>query len=302
MADPVIVRIESASPSIGTDPVLKILVQSWRLILTSVVLGAAIAVALSLVMTPMYRASVLAAPSEAGGLQSALGGLGGGLGGIASLAGLAVSGGPTVETARALLESRSVLRKVIHQHDLLPVLFPDRWDTDKSDWSVDDPADVPTLDDGADRFLESNLSVEFDAVTGQTTVSVELPDPVTAAAVANDIVAQVNRSMRDKTVADADAIIALLERELTKSGIVEIRQSLAKLIEEQIKYSAVARAREDFAFTVLDPAVVPNSKDVYWPNPVLMGVFGSVVGFLGGFAVAVALLIWRGSGRRGARD
>lgn len=248
---------------------------------------------LGLSLTPMYRATALAVPADSGPLNSVMGGATGALGGLASLAGLSMSGGSNTEAARALLESRQVISSVVETRALLPQLFPERWDANARKWSVTDPAEIPTLDDGAKRFIEHRLLVEFDAVNGQARVSVDWEDPSTAAELANEIVAEVNKVLREKAGRNATSALALLNRELATTDAVEVRDAIYKLIQEQLKYSVLSRAREEFALTVLDPAIPPNRNDVHWPRMDLMIVAGAFVGFLLGCFFSLAALVLR---------
>ena len=55
------------------------------------------------------------------------------------------------------------------------------------------------------------------------------------------LVERVNRDLRQRAIAEADASIAYLNSELAKTSVVELRESLYRLLENQTKTIMFAR-------------------------------------------------------------
>jgi hypothetical protein len=240
-------------------------------------------------MTPKYRAEVVMVPVKADDSRAALASMVGQLGGLASLAGVSLGGGGNKDEYLQYLQSNAFTARFIEDEKLLPVLFADRWDANNNRWDVDDPADVPTLADGVRLFERSVRAVQEDRRTGVVTLAVVWKDRELAARWANLLVERVNRDLSERAIAESDASVRYLEGELAKTSVLELRDSIYRLIENQIKTVMLANVRQEYAFKVIDPAVAPDVDDVVRPKKLAMiligGVFGGAIGLL--------LVLWR---------
>ena len=70
--------------------------------------------------------------------------------------------------------------------------------------------------------------------------------------------------------------------------MVGVQQAIYRLIEEQINTVMLANVREEYAFKVIDPAVVPDIDQYEWPKRALILVLGAGLGLL--FALMIALV------------
>ena len=117
----------------------------------------------ALISTPIYRAELMMVTADEE--QSSLfgsGGMGGNLGGLASLAGIAVnSTSQNVNTALAILGSRSFTEEYIVEKNLMPILFDHKWDEEKLVWKTNSFFPIfkdqkpPTLSDGYRKFKKT---------------------------------------------------------------------------------------------------------------------------------------------------
>jgi uncharacterized protein involved in exopolysaccharide biosynthesis len=269
-----------------------LLAVAWRkrlLVLACVVLCAALATAAAFMMTPKYRAQVVMVPVKGDNVSGALSGALGQLGGLASLAGVSLPGGGNKDENLSFLTSRDFLARFIQEENLLPVLFDKRWDGSRGKWDVDDPEDIPTISDGV-RFLDEHVrSVQEERRTGIITLSILWKDRELAARWANLMVERANRDLRQRAIRDADASKEYLSRELGKTDVVELRQSIYRLIESQIKTIMLASVRPEYAFKVIDPAVAPDPTDRVRPKRLAMIVLGA----LAGGTVALIVIGWQ---------
>lgn len=229
-----------------------------------------------------FKADTLVAPYDSSqGNGGGLAQLAGSLGGLASLAGVNLSGGGDKDVSIATLQSRDLILGLIKDENLLPVLFADQWIEDKKAWDVDDPKDAPTLLDGYDLFQKKILKVNEDKKTGLVTLEIEWTDPEQAAHWANEMVRRANAELQKKAVDDSDRHIAYLENQIQQTSLVDMRQSIYSLLENELKTAMVAKGNDQYAFKVIDPAVVPEKK--VWPKRALI----LVLGFMGGLFFAI---------------
>ena len=243
---------------------------------------------LSFLISPVYTASVLMQPvsnEESGGLQAKLASQ---IGGLASIGGLSLGGDTSVEESIATIKSRVFTATFIKENNLLPILFEDDWDNElqafkKPHWLRVEVARLKARFQGKE-FDESQLGKPsswkafkvFDELRnvgrskkeGLVTLSVTMKDPALAAEWANAMVALVNRQLRLRDAVEAQKSIAYLNKEIEKTNLVNLRETLYHLIEEQTQIAMLTNVREDYVFKVIDPAVVPEEKSA--PNRVLL--------------------------------
>jgi uncharacterized protein involved in exopolysaccharide biosynthesis len=224
--------------------------------------------------TPIYRSSAVLAPVNAnysaGGLSSALGQLGG----LASLAGINIDTRDSrIEEALAILRSREFIEKFIADHNLLPVLFPEKWDAHGERWSVP-AAKAPTPWKGYKRFIGSVLNIDRDKKTGLIAVSIDWQDRDRAAAWANEIVERANTEMRVRALDEAAASVRYLEEEREKTQFVDSRTAINHLIESQINKKMLATVTKEYVFRVVDQALPADTADIFRPRKLLLVIFG----------------------------
>jgi uncharacterized protein involved in exopolysaccharide biosynthesis len=256
--------------------------QRW-LVIGVTAFVAIVSIIVALLLTPIYRADATLAPVKAADTS----GLAGQLGGLASLAGIRL--GPATEDTNALavLKSRAFAEAFIKDRNLMPVLYADAWDAEHQRWKDRDPDDEPTMYDALETFREDILSVQQDVVTGLVTVSIEWTDPQQAADWVNDLVKRINLQMRTRDLNEAEKNLVYLRQQYEQSDVVELRTAISHLIETELQTAMLARAREEYAFTVIDPAIVPGKRSR--PHRSLIVVVSTAAG--GMLAVMIALLV-----------
>lgn len=264
----------------------EILVDKWRWIASVTGLFAVVAIVVALLTTPIYRSEVVLISADDTGGQSSLGALGAQFGGLADLAGVNIGASGGRGEALAMLKSRVLAEAFIKENDLLPILFEDQWDASKKKRSVDDPKKVPTMGAAWEK-LRNLMQINEDKKTGLITLAVEWKDREKAAEWANDIVRRANTVMRHRATAEAQGSIDFLNKELQKTGVVEIQQAIYRLLEANYKTISIANAREQYAFKVIDPAVPADEDRRVRPKRsqmvILATLAGGFVGVLGVF-------------------
>jgi uncharacterized protein involved in exopolysaccharide biosynthesis len=272
----------------------------WRRrlwVIASVVVCLGMAITAAFIMTPVYRATSLLIPATNSGaaLGSSLGGQLGGLGGIAALAGLKIgSDGNQTEEALAVLRSRQFTEAFIREKGLMPILYAMNWDADKRTWNSP-PGDEPTLAMAYRKFNQQIRTVFQDKKTGLVTLQVDWTDRALATAWANELVARLNAEMRRRAIAQADASLKFLEEELTATSAIETRMAINRLVESQVNSRMLANVTVEYAFRIVDPAMVPDRKDVLRPRKFLMAALAI---FCGGVAGVFIVLVFGRPARR----
>ena len=242
------------------------------------------AVIYSLSATPIYRAEVVLAPAKEGRTGGELSRLSS----LAGLAGISIGGGGDSVRSLALLQSKSFIEEFIRDKNLLPALFADEWDAEEGRWRSESPSEQRDWRDGVEYFMEKVRFVSEDPQTGLVTLAIEWTDPEVAAEWATELVDRINEITRRRDIYEVQKKLDYLNDQLAKAQFVELRQAIARVIEEQVNTMMLAQAQSQYAFEVIDPAIVPKQR--VRPKRTLIVILGTALGgFIGTF---VALLLY----------
>jgi len=263
----------------------QVLIEHKKLIGIITAASTLLATATAFLLTPIYRAEVLLAPvseERAGSLSS----LAGQFGDLAALAGvnLGTNKDKSAESIAAL-KSRSLSVAFIEKENLKLILFPRKWNAENKKWKDQD--EIPTDWEAFEIFDEDIRTISVEKKTGLVTLTIEWKDPALAAKWANGLVRQVNARLRNEAIEEAEKSIAYLEKQLASTSSVEIQQAIFRLVEAQAKKKMVANAREEYAFSVIDPAVTPEERSK--PKRGLLVAIGFLVGLF--VAVITSMLL-----------
>jgi uncharacterized protein involved in exopolysaccharide biosynthesis len=284
----------SSAPQVSFDDELdlrELLLRLWRgrvWIVACAAICMTVAAAIAFTTVPVYRAKTVLTPAgDRDNLGRSLSSALGSLGGLASLAGVDVGGvDSAVEEALAVLTSRAFTEEFIRENDLMPELFPREWDAAAKRWK--DPQDVPTLARAYRIFDRDVRLVERDKKTGLVVLQIDWRDREKASQWANLLVRKLNTEMRARAIAQSEASIGFLKKELADTTVLEIRESINRLLESQIRQRMLANVTQEYAFRVVDRALIPDLTDKVRPKKLLMLLVG---GILGGFLGAAIVLL-----------
>ncbi|MFN2301959.1 MAG: Wzz/FepE/Etk N-terminal domain-containing protein [Gammaproteobacteria bacterium] len=270
----------------------QILRDGWWLIAGATVLGALVAGLLALRAPDVYRAeAVVRMASSGGGAAPVVGSLLGQFGGLASLAGVDVSRlRGAAQSGEMILASRTFAEEFIVERGLLEELYPNAWDPVTSAWRPE-VTDPPAIWQVAGSLKSAYKLQTLDDLPGAWSLTVEWQDPELAALWANQLVEYANLVARRRDIANAARTIEYLQARIAETNIVELQGVLYNLLETEQKTLMLANAREDYAFEVIDPAVVPLEPAK--PDRRMMLLIGIGLGGVIGLGLAVALRIFR---------
>lgn len=190
--------------------------------------------------------------------------------------------------ALAMMTSRVFLSAFIKDNSLMPILFENRWHADEERWIEDQEGKYPTLWDGYDKFADDVVDVSTSAETNLTTVAITWTDPELASLWANKLVEGINTVIREKAIDEASRTIDYLTQELQQTTAVELQQSLYELMKAQKAKIVAANVYSEYAFKIIDPAVVPEEPAIPYITLVLV-IVGLIIGLF--FSVTLVLLI-----------
>ncbi len=259
----------------------------WRrklVLVITIIAAVGAAVWLALTATPIFRADVtvteVSDSADGGG-----GGMGSQLSGLASLAGVNLAGGERSRERAAILQSRRLVEEFVKRNGVVDLL------------AAGSPKSL-SLWQTVRQFRKDVLVINEDKLKGVTVISMQWTDPATAARWANQFVTLANELMRDRAIDDANRNIAYLNKQIAGTSAVELQRVMYNIVESQMKTLMLANGRNEYAFTVVDPAVPPEVR--FSPRRTLMVLTGFALGiFFGGI---LAVIYHKVAGMRSRRQ
>jgi capsular polysaccharide biosynthesis protein len=271
-------------------------------------LFALLSIQYALSLPNVYRSEVLLAPTQE---QDSLAGAMQGLSGLAGLAGFSLPEGSASQSDQALevLMSRSFFTEKIYPSIHLPDLMADpRWDSETNTLSYDDelydsgrgqwvrkvnfPRQViPTAQESHVLFAQNVLNVSSDSLTGFVTLSVDHVSPYIARDWVELMILEINEQFRARDHETALSSISYLNNQIFNTSVVEVRQALSQLLQNQIQTSMLTDANPDYVFSVIDSPIAPELK--HSPSRSLIVMLATLLGgILGVVAVLVRHYAW----------
>jgi hypothetical protein len=116
-------------------------------------------------------------------------------------------------------------------------------------------------------------------------VTIKYPDPQIAAAWANEYVALANGLIRERVITQTQAALNYLSEVAEQTSVTEVKNSTYMLIQRHLEEQIEAKSQSDYAFQVVDPAIVPGEPSP--PGRMLVMVGALVMGLLFGSLLAV---------------
>ena len=253
----------------------------------------------------IYKSEALLAPAEQD-QQGGLGALAGQFGGLASLAGVNLGAGGGVDKTQMALEvlkSRKFTSEFIQKHNILPDLMAAKaWNRETNTVIYDEKLYIaeqnkwirkvkapimpePSMQEAYKTFSKI-VSANKDTETGMVKIAIEHVSPCIAQQWVNWLIQDINATMKQRDVQEANRSTTFLTRQLEQTKIADIRAVLYKLVEEQTKTIMFANVRDEYVFKTIDPAIVPEQK--LGPKRALICILGVL---LGGMLSGIFVLI-----------
>ncbi len=267
---------------------VEILKANIKIIIYTIGAGILFGLYLSFSSPNVYRAEVLMVEAEQIG-GSGSGGASGLINSILGNSGLSPMFGGFSSSATskiAVLESRKFTESFVEEYDMLPKLFPEKWDSSTNSWK----GNPPSLWDAYFLISKKVRTVNHDIRKGLITLTIDTNDPKLSMEIANKMISAVNDYIRKESIIETNETIEYLQVELSKTDIVDIKRSLNSLLEDQLKTVMVASTKEEFAFKVIDPGYTPNKKIAPY-RALIMVVSTTLSGILSIIIIFVSIML-----------
>ncbi|MCF8070268.1 MAG: hypothetical protein K9L30_16920 [Desulfobacterales bacterium] len=207
---------------------------------------------------------------------------------LSSLGGgqIGIGGGGSLEKLELMLKSRELTRRVIHKHDLLPILYPDRWDDKAKKWRE---GQEPTIQDGWQLVNGSLLKIKADTGFSTLKVGIEHKDPDTAQKIVNYYMVELSEALREEVIHDASEKMKFFEEQLNYITDSMMRDKVYALLAKEIEKDTFARAQKYYSFNVVDPPIVPDLNKKIRPKRKLICILSVLVAFF--MAIFISFLM-----------
>tara|TARA_B100000212_G_scaffold45845_1_gene29587 strand:+ start:3254 stop:4117 length:864 start_codon:yes stop_codon:yes gene_type:complete len=248
-------------------------------ILGTIALTTIAGVLYALTATPLYRAQVLMIEAENQGSSQGLSSIASQIGGMT---GLDIGGSNNNSDSYVeILKSRTFLEDFINSTDSKKLIFSSSWNNEENDWFTEEPSDFKSYY----TFKEDILSVSKNVKTGVFTLSVVWHEPKQAEVWANLLVKNLNSLLQKRAIEEAEKRLFYLERQTSQTNIQGMQIMIGALMQSEYEKAMIANVKEDFGFTIIDPAKVPEVK--FSPNRTLI----TILSFISGIFLGILLVI-----------
>jgi|TARA_B110001452_G_scaffold189236_1_gene159467 LPS O-antigen subunit length determinant protein (WzzB/FepE family) len=258
-------------------------------------IAAIISVLYALYLPSIYTSTALLAPSN-----NQESGMGGGLGqyaGVASLAGISLpgsSGEKSVEAVQRIQSFEFFEKYLLPTISLQNLMAIDKWhpatntisyleedfDIESQQWvrpAIYPLSSKPSSQE-AYRVFSKLLSIDEDKLTGFINISIEHQSPYIAQKWVQQIITQINESMREIEKAETTKSVDFLNRQIANIFYEEVRQAISALIQQQVKNLMVIESNEYYVLKILDSPIVPERRSA--PVRSLIAILGTLFGIV----------------------
>jgi uncharacterized protein involved in exopolysaccharide biosynthesis len=252
-----------------------------------------IGVIYSLLLPNIYESKAMLVPvNSSSGISGALQSYSG----LAGLAGISLpSGGDEGNTAKAIqkISSLSFFENNILTNIYLPdlmafkswnpktntVVFDDSiFDTNSNTWVRDysyPQQQIPSAQESYEVFME-HLSLSEDKESGFISLSIKHQSPFIAKQWAELVVNKVNAFYSQKDKSESEKAVSYLNQQISMTGLSEIKQVLAQLLQEETKKLTLVEANQYYVFDYIDPPAVMEEKSE--PKRALICILSALLG------------------------
>lgn len=213
--------------------------------------------------------------------------------GMATMAGLAVSGGTGVDKKAQLvmtsIHSRDFIKHIMSLPNTLPELmatesYDELEQTSNFNSSIYNIENNEWVQGKPPFYLiqtEYNNAVSsfYDPLgTGFIYISVKHRSPIFAQKFLNLLILEINNLLRAQDLFEAEASLEYLYDQLNKVTQSEVLESITQLIENQLRTKMIANIRDDYAIYAVDTPHLPELR--FSPQRTKIVFFGIIMGLI----------------------
>lgn len=285
---------QNLSKELNIYELLNILFKKKVLIIVLTTSFTILSVLVSLILPNVYTSSALLAPSEQ---NNSLSSKVGGISAIAGMAGVSLGGENVTPSIEAIERIKSF---DFFQESILPnikkenLLAVKSWDPsknsinyDKSDFDITTnkwvrkvkyPKQTEPSNQELFEEFQKIITIVENKKTQFVTISIDHQSPYVAQKWLKIIIYNINETMRDDEKMLATNSIEFLNETMKNTNLIEIKDSISGLLENQIQKLMLASANEFFVFKVIDSPLVREEKSS--PNRIFIVIIGALFGFM----------------------
>lgn len=270
----------------------------WRkkILIGSITSVAAIfSVLYSLSLPNIYTSQSLIAPSNSeDSLSSKLGNFSslGGLAGISLPSGTASKSQEAIERIKSFeffstyflpnikLENIMAISEWDPQQDIL-IYDKKLFNVIKGEWLTGKPSTQEAF-----KVYKGTISIGENKKTGFVTISIDHESPAIAKKWIDIIIYQINESMRTIDAEAAQRSISFLNETSRSTNVQSIKETVAKLLENQMQTLMLTASNESYVFKIIDSPIVSEQKSK--PSRAIICIMGTLLG--GMFSLLIVLI------------
>ena len=248
----------------------------------------------SLLLPNIYESKAMLVPvNSSSGISGALGSYSG----LAGLAGISLpSGDDGGNSAKAIqkISSLSFFENNILTNIYLPDLMAVKswnsktntlafdesiYDTNSNTWIRDfshPQQQIPSAQESFEVFKTAHLSLSEDKKSGFITLAIKHQSPFIAKQWVELVINEVNAFYRQKDKSESEKAVSYLNQKILMTGLSEIKQVLAQLLQEETKKLTLIEANQHYVFDYIDPPAVMEEKS--GPQRALICILGAILG------------------------
>ena len=252
-----------------------------------------IGVIYSLLLPNIYESKAMLVPvNSSSGISGALGSYSG----LAGLAGISLpSGGDEGNSAKAIQKISSLsffennILPNIHLPNLMAVkswnsktntlTFDDSiYDTSSNSWIRESSYPQQQIPSSQESYavFKQHLSLNDDKKSGFITLSIKHQSPFVAKQWVELVVNEVNAFYRQKDKSESEMAVSYLNQQISITGLSEIKQVIAQLLQEETKKLTLIEANQYYVFDYIDPPAVMEKKSE--PKRALICILSALLG------------------------
>ena len=152
------------------------------------------------------------------------------------------------------------------------------YDTSSNTWIRDysyPQQQIPSAQESYEVFKQQ-VSLSEDKKSGFITISIKHQSPFVAKQWVELVVNEVNAFYRQKDKSESEKSVSYLNQQISMTGLSEIKQVLAQLLQEETKKLTLIEANQYYVFDYIDPPAVMEKKSE--PKRALICILSALLG------------------------
>ena len=153
------------------------------------------------------------------------------------------------------------------------------FDTNSNTWIRDykyPQQQIPSAQESFEEFETVHLGLSEDKKSGFITLSIKHQSPFIAKQWIELVVNEVNAFYRQKDKLESEKAVSYLNQQISMTGLSEIKQVLAQLLQEETKKLTLVEANQFYVFDYIDPPAIMEKKSA--PKRAVICIIIAIIG------------------------